>query len=129
MGCSLFTIAVVSQTSAASADVTGTTYRPKFGSDDDANDATMNVIFNFTTTGGTSPTLDAKLQSSVDGTNWVDVASMTQLTGAGSRNERVALAWCGPYVRGIVDAGGTASPNWTGSVNLLMDRPFSLSTS
>lgn len=129
MGCSLFTLALVSQTSAASADVTGTTYRPKFNSDSDANDATMNVIFNLTTTGGTSPTLDAKLQTSMDGTNWVDVASMTQLTGAGSRNERVALAFLGPYVRGVVDAGGTAAPDWTGYVYLLMDRPFTLSTS
>lgn len=127
MGCSLFPQTLVSQTVAASADVTGTTYRPKFGSDVAANSATMNVVFNLTITGGTSPTLDAKLQSSVDGTNWVDVASMTQLT-SGSRNERVALGWLGPYVRGIVDAGGTAAPNWTGTVTLLMDVPFSLST-
>lgn len=127
MGCSVHVVTLLSQTVAASADQNGTPYRFKFNSDTDAARATMSAVFNLTITGGTSPTLDAYVDGSVDGTNWVTIATMTQLT-SGSRNERIALAWCGPWVRARVDAGGTAAPSWTGKVSFSADAPYELST-
>lgn len=115
---------LLSQTVAGSADLNGSTYRID-GQNNNLSNASFSVLFHATITGGTSPTLDAYIDSSSDGTNWVQVANMTQLT-SGSRNERAALNWMGPYVRARVDAGGTAAPNWTGRVVLIGDGVFTL---
>lgn len=125
MGLSRNTGTLVERTVAGSLDETGSTYLVMPQNDDAAQKMAMSVVFNFTITGGTTPTLDAYVDSSVDGTSWVTVATMTQLT-SGSRNERVSIAWCGPLVRARVDAGGGVAPQWTGKVSVTADMPFSL---
>lgn len=66
---------------------------------------------------GTTPTLDASLEQSADGSSWSAVAAsaITQLTAAGSRT--VAAAVTANYVRVTSTVGGT-SPSATYSVGL-----------
>ncbi len=55
---------------------------------------------------GTNPTLDVKLQSSVDGgTTYYDIAAFTQKTGAGIEGERFDAI--GTLSRWVIDVGGT----------------------
>ena len=67
------------------------------------------------TVSGTSPTLDAKLQDSADGSTWADTGvSFTQVTASGSRQQRELKTKQGrPYVRVAATVGGT-SPSFGG---------------
>lgn len=63
---------------------------------------------------GTNPTLDIKLQTSADGTNWIDV-SMTapQLTAAGSSATVFSAgAKLSNFVRAVATIGGTDTPTF-----------------
>ncbi|HEY7068062.1 MAG TPA: hypothetical protein VII06_41810 [Chloroflexota bacterium] len=64
---------------------------------------------------GTSPTLDAKLQDSADGSAWADTGvAFTQVTTTGSRQQREFKTKQGrPYVRVATTVGGT-SPSFGG---------------
>jgi len=116
---------------AAADDVNSTTYRVQPNSADAETNATQafEVVFDFTTSGGTSPTLDAKLEGSLDGTSWFDIGvSMTQMTSATTQVEEKAVVKVYPYMRVSIDAGGTAAPSWYGSVKLCSTAPFKLRT-
>ena len=67
------------------------------------------------TVSGTSPTLDAKLQDSADGTSWADTGvAFSQVTASGSRQQRELRTRQGrPYVRVAATVGGT-SPSFCG---------------
>ena len=59
------------------------------------------------TVSGTSPTLDAKLQDSADGSAWADTGvAFTQVTATGSRQQRELANHAGPPVRARGDDGG-----------------------
>jgi len=64
------------------------------------------------TISGTSPTLDVKIQGTVDaGSNWTDIKSFPQMTGTSPYKKYIrALA---PYdqIRAVIDVGGT-SPSY-----------------
>lgn len=87
---------------------------------DDVSDQEQSfvAVFNLTAAGGTSPTLDAAVETSWDGTVWHVAGSMTQLSGAGTKKQLVACGIIGPYVRATVTLGGTAVPTVTGTVDL-----------
>jgi|GEM_PF-6376881 len=77
------------------------------------------AVFELEATGGTSPTLDAVVETSWDGTTWHTVAEMTQLSGEGTQKEIVTIATIGPRVRTVVTPGGSANPEVTGTVRLV----------
>ena len=108
---------------------TGSTYSvvPADG-DGQADSAQGFRAFLFATQSGgaTSPTTDVKVETSPDGTNWIEVASITQLTADGSKGELDAITALGPNVRArTLLAGGTA-PNHTAKVVLASNGPFRL---
>ena len=60
---------------------------PAFGTEDLVNlEATLDV----TAVSGTSPTLDVRLETTVDGTNWDTVAAFPQRTATGQRGKAFA---------------------------------------
>lgn len=93
--------------------------RTPTGDDQSNAEQAFAAVFEITATGGTSPTVDAVVETSWDGTVWHTVASMTQLSGAGSRRQIVDIEHLGPQVRTKVSPGGTAAPSVTGAVRLV----------
>lgn len=70
------------------------------------------VQLNVTAIAGTTPTLDVKVEDSVDGTNWNSVQAFTQVTAAG----RLVLRITAPFsdlLRVSWTIGGTAGPSFT----------------
>lgn len=64
---------------------------------------------------GTNPTMDVKLQSSIDGgTNYYDVASFAQKTVAAVEGKQFLNI--GPKSRWVLDIGGTGSPAFAMSI-------------
>lgn len=124
MGLQNISKTLLSRTVSSTADETGTAFRvdPKAA----AVAASFSALFHITITDGTSPTCDAYVEGSSDNSNWVTLASMTQLT-SGSRNERQAISFMPAYVRARIDVGGTAAPGWTGMIYLTSDVEFVLS--
>lgn len=57
--------------------------------------------------GGTSPTLDVKIQDTADGINWIDVpsAAFTQVTANGTA--RLIVSNVGLMARAVLTVGGT----------------------
>lgn len=74
-------------------------------------------------TAGTNPTLDVKIQDSADGsTGWADVtgAAFTQVTSTASQQRlSVNVSEIKRYVRTVGTLGGTSTPTFVYSVNLL----------
>jgi hypothetical protein len=72
----------------------------------------LNVFVNVTAQSGTTPTMDLRIDWSLDGTNWYNVAdSFTQIgavTGSFFKQVQVKA----PYYRLVWTLGGT-SPNYT----------------
>jgi len=71
-----------------------------------------------TVASGTNPTLDVKLQYTIDGgTNWNDITggSFTQLTGTGNQIINVTGPWA-DACRIVYTIGGTNTPSFTFSV-------------
>ena len=77
----------------------------------------LEAIFN----SGASPTLDATIQTSADGTNWVAWGAFTQVVGATSRQRLVMTAQPFSLVRVLSTLGGT-TPNYTVRVQLYEQR-------
>lgn len=81
------------------------------------------------TPGGTSPTVDVKLQHSPDLINWVDLSAFTQITKTGTYPQSFALNVPGPgtsdpktwarYVRFQYKVGGT-TPEWVITGQIIM---------
>lgn len=125
----LFDQDLINQTSSTSSSITGAAYLivPE-GPDNDPEDVErwFRVFWNITITGGTSPTVDSKLQTSINGTDWVDLSAMTQQT-SGTRSESKEPAYIHKYVRAIITLGGTANPTVTAAkVKLCCNRSFKL---
>ena len=76
------------------------------------------ALFHLTAEDGTSPTVDAAVQTSWDEEVWHTIGTMTQLAGAGTKTQMVTCAVVGPFVRATVTLGGTAVPTVTGTVEL-----------
>ncbi len=108
---------------------TGSTYLllPVSGDSVPSTAQSLRVFFHATLSGGaTSPTVDVRLQTSDDKTNWINVTSMTQLTAAIPRHEFVTVSALGPYVRAITELGGGTVPNHTAKVVLASNGGFAL---
>lgn len=69
---------------------------------------------------GTSPTLDVKIQSSLDNTNWTDLIVFTRQT-TGAANERKTAqesgdTHIGRYFRVVYTLGGSDDPSYAPSL-------------
>lgn len=97
----------------------GTTYGPTFESTDFVGNK-FSAILDSNAGAGTNPTLDVKLQTSYDGTTFVDVPSgaFTQVTTAASVQIKV-YDNVGVVFRFAYTIGGTATPNFTFGVFLV----------
>ncbi len=110
--------------------VTGTSKTVRGLDGDAVLDSQQNfmAVFEMVATGGTSPTVDASVETSWDGTTWHTIASMTQLVGAGSKSQQKAITeGIGPYVRAKVVPGGTAAPDVYGTIRLVSNAPYQIS--
>jgi len=68
---------------------------------------------------GTNPTLDIKFQGSHDGTNFADLGdTFTQITNTGTYLKKLAANF-GKYVRAVCTIGGTETPTFTFSLNVV----------
>ncbi len=111
----------------------GTVYRILPGSGDDQNDDAQDFRFvtAMTFTGGaTSPTAQWVIQGSVDGATWIDLATGTSRITAGTYLEvidasSVALL---PWVRAKLVLGGGTAPTVYGTVDVVANGPFQLSS-
>ena len=64
------------------------------------------------TISGTSPTLDVKIQGTVDaGSNWTDIVSFPQMTGTSPYKKYVRALCPFDQIRAVIDVGGT-SPSY-----------------
>lgn len=77
-----------------------------------------------TANGATSPTLDATIEHSFDGNNWMTAASFTQITTATTTHEAVLPAVLGPYVRATITLGGGTNFDVTGTIWLACTAAF-----
>lgn len=109
---------------------TGTKYRVSTSPLDGLEDAVhgFGVAFHVDVTGGTSPTADCRLEGSYDNLNWYIIETMTQLVGAGSRDEHkeIAVRFIPPYIRAVLTPGGTAAGDTTAKVMLTSPARFEL---
>lgn len=106
---------------AVAVDTEGDAVSVKGSQGDDVTAASQGflAVFQLTAADGTSPTVDATVETSFDGgTTWHTVAEMTQMTAAGERNELKAITTLGGLVRAQLDVGGTAPPDVTGTILL-----------
>lgn len=55
---------------------------------------------------GAAPTVDVKIQHSVDGSTWFDLTTFTQLTAAGNELKNITAPVLS-QVRAVIDLGGT----------------------
>lgn len=121
---------LLSLTTAAAQAQSGTAYAilPKQGDGVTEADQRFRVFFDGVMTGGAgTPTVDARLVTSHDKTNWIVVAAMTQLTGANpSRHEFIDVTALGPYVKVVTLLGGTTLPNHTATAVLASNGSFEL---
>ena len=120
---------LLSQTEAANTAKTGSSFVIIADESDGVNDTqqSFKAFFDVTQSGGaTSPTTDVHLQTSHDGTNWVNVVSATQLTADGAVHEFKDVSAIGPFVRAVSSLGGGTAPNHTVTVKLASNGPFRL---
>ena len=98
------------------------------GQPNSAQDYKLSTYLNVV--GGTAPTAQVVLQGSVDGVNWIDLATGTQRGAAGTYVEMLDPANVGvlPWVRARVVLGGTANPNVDAQIELVSTGGFQLST-
>ena len=106
---------------AVAVDTEGDSVSVKGSHGDDVTAASQGflAVFQLTAADGTSPTVDASVETSFDGgTTWHTVAEMTQMTAAGEQNEMKVISTLGGLIRATLDVGGTAPPNVTGTILL-----------
>ena len=121
---------LLSLTTAAAQPQDGTAYAilPKQGDGVSEADQRFRVFFDGVMTGGAgTPTVDARLVTSHDKTNWIVVAAITQLTGTtGERHELADINALGPYVKAVSTTGGSTKPTPTVTVVLASNSSFDL---
>ena len=106
---------------AVAVDTEGDSIAVKGSQGDDVTAASQGflAVFQLTAADGTSPTVDASVETSFDGgTTWHTVAEMTQMTAAGVQNEMKVISTLGGLIRAKLDVGGTAPPDVTGTILL-----------
>lgn len=110
----------------------GTSYEVKGLDSDDINGEgqRFGAVFIINATGGaTSPVADAKVQTSIDGANWIDWATATQVTAdAGTATEYKDSATIPllKYVRSVVTPSGGTAPDTTATIALVSNARFKL---
>ncbi len=121
---------LLSVTTATDQNQNGTIYAiiPRPGDGVSEADQRFRVFFDGVMTGGaTSPTVDMRLVTSHDKTNWIVAASMTQLVGGGpERHEFVEVVALGPYVRVITIVNGGTKPTHTAVAVLASNSSFDI---
>lgn len=112
-------------------DATGSIYEVVPASEDPTQDGDhgFQVYFSLSQSGGaTSPTVQAKLQTSLDKTTWIDVVMSTVLNQDGPKVETKDAASAAvpllTYVRAVTVLAGGTKPNHTADVALIASAPF-----
>lgn len=84
----------------------------------------IKVMLNIGVVSGTNPTMDVKLQESVDNSTWTDVVSgaFAQQTAAGYNEIHVKLLNTTKYVRMVSVIGGTSTPTFNMAVAILVEN-------
>jgi hypothetical protein len=83
---------------------------------------TAKAILNSAAGTGTSPTLAVKLQDSPNNSDWTDItgATFTQVVDAASRQSiNVSLDGAARYIRAVLTIGGTNTPTFIFSLDLV----------
>ena len=101
---------------------------------DGVNDVDQRFVVHFLTvqTGGaSSPTTTAKVQHSVDGTNWIDLVTATAITAdtTGAPEIKDTTNIISPvfrYLRGVMTLGGTTTPTSSVVIKLVSNAAFRL---
>lgn len=105
----------------------GYAFLPKQGDGVSEADQHVRAFFDGTMSGGAgTPTVDVVLLTSHDKTNWIIIATMTQLTSPGARHEFADVSAVGPYVKAVTILGGTTKPAHTATVVLASNGSFDL---
>lgn len=101
---------------AQSVVITGVQTASTNGAGDNGYAGVTNLILQLAVTAasGTTPSLTVKVQDSIDGTNWNDIATFTAATGVTAEVKRVA-APIGNTIRAVSTITGT-TPSFTFSV-------------
>lgn len=118
----LIEVAVDTETEGDSYEIKG------LDGDDESGEAQrFGVVFILSPTGGaSSPVVNAKVQTSIDGANWIDWADATEVA-AGSvgveyvDNDDMPLL---KYVRSIVTPSGGTAPDVTATIALVSNGRF-----
>lgn len=76
--------------------------------------------------GGSSPTLKVSVQTSHDGTSWVDALTPLQMAADGTTHQFRTIDALGPYVRATTELGGSPLPTQVVTVVLAADGAFRL---
>lgn len=108
---------------------TGTSYTVVPADGDGVADSSQTFrvfLFGSQSGGATTPTTVVKLETSPDGTTWVEAATSTQLQADGNVGEFKSVTALGPYVRARSLLGGGTPPSHTAKVVLVSDAPFRL---
>jgi len=71
----------------------------------------LDIYMSATAVSGTSPTLDAVIWSSADGTVWISHTAFTQVTAAAT--ELKSITSFGRYIRCVATIGGSSTPTVT----------------
>lgn len=86
----------------------GTQFNNPMFESDDTGGVVVAVLAKVTgTVTGTSPTLSYVIETSVNGTDWYTVATMTNLTSSGNSQRLVATGIVEPLIRVSRNVGGT----------------------
>jgi len=119
--------ALLTVSTAVATEQTGSTYAVLPADGDGVADYSQSfrVFLSASQTGGaTSPTTSVKVETSTDGTNWVEAATSTQLTADGGLSELKAITALGPLVRARTILGGDTKPSHTAKVVLVSNGAF-----
>ena len=84
---------------------------------------TLRAQLDVTAASGTTPTLDVKIQDTLDGTNWNDLVAFTQAT-ATTREIKTVTTPFSDRLRVLYTIGGT-TPSFTFSVRWASQSPMS----
>lgn len=87
------------------------------GAENSSNYNALYAVLDITAVSGTTPTLDVKFQTSVDGSVWVDIASgaFSQKTATGT--DKLEISGIARYLRVVATIGGT-TPSFTFSLKV-----------
>lgn len=86
------------------------------------------IVLDARNVAGATPTLDVKIQDSADGsTGWADVsgAAFTQVT-TGQSSQRIVVDSnaCKKFIRDVGTIGGTSTPSYIWSANLIGRKKY-----